>query len=95
MDENLSTTINEEDNGENFKANLEEMVGELRTQAMLLGGRSMCVTIANMIDEELAKPGKRTMADMKRIIKKVRNFCQIAVNHPVEKPVFGEEAAKE
>ena len=33
-------------------------------------------------------PGKRTMADMKRIVKKVRDFCQKAIDHHVEEPKF-------
>lgn len=91
MDEDVVQTMNEESPEGDIKAHFEEMVGELRTQAMLLGGRSMCVVIANMIDEDLAKPGKRTMADMKRIVKRVRDFCQKAVDHPVAQPKFGEE----
>ena len=58
---------------------------------MLLGARTMTLTIANMIDAEMNKPGKRTMADMKRIVKKVREFCQKAIDHPVETPKFGDE----
>ena len=70
MDENVAQTINEEISEEDLKARFEEIIGEVRTQAMLLGGRSMAVVIANMIDEDLSKPGKRTMADMRRIVKK-------------------------
>lgn len=91
MDEDVIQTVNEDGAEGDIKTKFEEMVGELRTQAMLLGGRSMCVVIANMIDEDLTKPGKRTMADMKRIVKRVRDFCQKAVDHPVATPKFGEE----
>lgn len=87
MDEKIETASKDE-----LKEAISEMTEEIRTQAMLLGGRSMCVVIANMIDEELHKPGKRTMNDLRRIIKKVREFCQIAVDHPVERPKFGDDA---
>lgn len=74
-----------------IETKVKDVVEKLRTQSMLLGARAMTVTIANIIDAEMNKPGKRTMADMKRIVKKVREFCQKAIDHPVEEPKFGEE----
>lgn len=74
-----------------LKDTIKEMMEKLRTQSMLLGGRSMTVVIANMIDAEMNKPGKRTNNDMKRIIKQVRQFCQTAIDHPVEQPKFEED----
>lgn len=85
-DENVSKEV-----GDKIEAKVKDVVKKLRTQSMLLGARAMTVTIANMIDAEMNKPGKRTMADMKRIVKKVREFCQKAIDHPVEEPKFGEE----
>ena len=60
----------------------------------MLGARTMAVTIANIINVELNKPGKRTMADMRRTVKKVLDFCQKAIDHEVETPKFGEEEGK-
>lgn len=101
MDENINVvedTTNEEtatNNVENeFKTKIENVVEKIRTQALLLGARSMCVTIANMIDGDINKPGKRSMADMRRIVKKVRDFCQTAINHTVETPSFDDEEEK-
>lgn len=98
MDENINVvedTTNEEtatnDIENEFKTKVENVVEKIRTQALLLGARSMCVTIANMIDGDINKPGKRSMADMRRIVKKVRDFCQKAIDHPVEQPKFGDE----
>ena len=93
MDENINV-VNEnaydaQDN--ELKEKLSDAVEKLRTQAMLLGARAMTVTIANMIDGDMNKPGKRTMADMRRLVKKVRDFCQKAIDHPVEQPKFGDE----
>ena len=68
-----------------------DVIEQTRTHAMLLGGRSMAVVVANMIDEAMRQPGKRTMNDMRRIVKKVRDFCQVAIDHPVEAPKFGED----
>lgn len=85
-DEDVSKEV-----GDKIESKVKDVVEKLRTQSMLLGARAMTVTIANMIDAEMNKPGKRTMADMKRIVKKVREFCQKAIDHPVEKPKFGEE----
>ena len=101
MDENINVVNENEDVATNDEANdtqdnelkekLSDAVEKLRTQAILLGARAMTVTIANMIDGDMNKPGKRTMADMRRLVKKVRDFCQKAIDHPVEQPKFGDE----
>ena len=101
MDENINVVNENEDVATNDEANdtqdnelkekLSDAVEKLRTQAMLLGARAMTVSIANMIDGDMNKPGKRTMADMRRLVKKVRDFCQKAIDHPVEQPKFGDE----
>lgn len=85
-DEDVSKEVRDK-----IEAKVKDIVEKLRTQNMLLGARAMTLTIANMIDAEMNKPGKRTMADMKRIVKKVREFCQKAIDHPVETPKFGDE----
>lgn len=85
-DEDVSKEV-----GDKIEAKVKDVVEKLRTQSMLLGARAMTLTIANMIDAEINKPGKRTLADMKRIVKKVREFCQKAIDHPVETPKFGDE----
>ena len=93
MDENINVVNENEDNTQDneLKEKLSDAVEKLRTQAMLLGARAMTVTIANMIDADINKPGKRTMADMRRLVKKVRDFCQKALDNPVEQPKFGDE----
>lgn len=93
MDENINVVNENEDNIQDneLKEKLSDAVEKLRTQATLLGARAMTVTIANMIDGDMNKPGKRTMADMRRLVKKVRDFCQKAIDHPVEQPKFGDE----
>lgn len=91
VNENEDIVMNDEEQGDEFKKKVEDVVEKIRTQALLLGARSMCVTIANMIDGDINKPGKRTMADMRRLVKKVRDFCQKAIDHPVEQPKFGDE----
>lgn len=85
----------EETATDELKEKVQDVVEKIRTQALLLGARSMTLTIANMIDTAMNAPGKRTMADMKRIIKKVRDFCQKAIDRPVEEPKFGEENKEE
>ena len=103
MDDNNINVVNEDTTNEEvatdsvdneFKSKVENVVEQIRTQALLLGARSMCVTIANIINAELNKPGKRTMADMRRTVKKVLDFCQKAIDHEVETPKFGEEEEK-
>jgi len=84
MDENIKN-IDEE----KLKESVNEVLEKVRTQAMLLGGRSMAMVIANIIDESMRQPGKRSMNDMKRIVKNVRDFCQKAIDVKVEIPKFG------
>ena len=94
VNENEDTVTNDEVNNtqdNELKEKLSDAVEKLRTQAMLLGARAMTVTIANMIDADINKPGKRTMADMRRLVKKVRDFCQKAIDREVEQPKFGDE----
>ena len=104
MDENINV-VNEnegvvvdnditDEQKDEFKDKVTDVVEKIRTQALLLGARTMAVTIANIINAELNKPGKRTMADMRRTVKKVLDFCQKAIDHEVETPKFGEEEEK-
>lgn len=104
MDENNTTPIEEQENPatepeevttDELKNKISETLEKIRTQALLTGARAMTVTIANMIDTAMNAPGKRTMADMKRLVKKVRDFCQKAIDHPVEEPKFTEEVKEE
>lgn len=78
-----------------LKSAINETLEKVRTHAMLTGARSMTVVIANMIDAEMNKPGKRTNNDLKRVIKQVRQFCQTAIEHEVEKPKFGSDGNEE
>lgn len=104
MDENNTTPIEEQENPatepeevttDELKNKISETPEKIRTQALLTGARAMTVTIVNMIDTAMNAPGKRTMADMKRLVKKVRDFCQKAIDHPVEEPKFIEEVKEE
>lgn len=104
MDENNTTPIEEQENPatepeevttDELKNKISETLEKIRTQALLTDARAMTVTIANMIDTAMNAPGKRTMADMKRLVKKVRDFCQKAIDHPVEEPKFTEEVKEE
>lgn len=70
MDENINVAskneniaTNNEEQSDEFKKKVEDVVEKIRTQSLLLGARTITVTIANMIDADLNKPGKRTMAD--------------------------------
>ena len=85
----------EEVETDEFKEKVQDVVEKIRTQALLIGARSMTLTIANMIDSAMTASGTRPMADMKRIVKKVRDFCQKAIDHPVEEPHFGTEGKEE
>ena len=82
-------------NVDELKNDVQEVMEKLRTQSMLLGGRSMALMIARMIDQDMTKPGKRSYNDLKRIIKEVRQFCQVAIDHEVETPTFGEVSNEE
>lgn len=79
--ENKNTElINTEDE---LKGTIEETLSKLRRQSMLLGGQAICKIILDKILVFERKPGSKSNNDHKRLIKDIKNFCEIGLSRKV------------
>lgn len=75
---------------------IEEQMGKLRRQAMLLGAQAMCSTILSKIVVVKQKPGKKTYRDYERLVNDIQQFCETGLSRKVNtdgetEPVENEE----
>lgn len=73
---------------EKMKEQINNVLEELRTQAMLLGCQSFCKVVLDIINKWEAEPSTKTMNDYKRIVKRIREFCITGLKNKVETPKF-------
>lgn len=75
---------------------IEETMSKLRMQSMLLGAQAMCQTILDKIIMFERTPGSKSNNDHKRLIKDIKNFCEVGLSRKVnadgETEVKGETA---
>ena len=91
MDETIKNTTAEEievstqteNTDDVFKKAIEEQPRKTARQNMLLGAQAMCSIILNKIAVAANKPGKRTLADYKRLTKDIEQFCRTGVSRKV------------
>lgn len=71
--------------GENdaLKEAMQATFEKLRRQSMLLGFQVSSQTILDKITAFERKPGSKSNNDHKRLIKDIKNFCEIAVSRKV------------
>ena len=79
-DENVQ--IDSEANDE-LKNAIEETLSKIRRQSMLLGAQAMCQTILDKITIFERKPGSKSNNDHKRLIKDIKNFCEVGLSRKV------------
>jgi hypothetical protein len=80
--EDLSDNNPNEEKDE-LKEAIEETLSNLRTQSMLLGAQAICQTVLDKITAFERKPGSKSNNDHKRLIKEIKNFCEIGVSRKV------------
>ena len=96
MDENnINVELEEEsleavDDGENTPVEkdkltqvIEEQMGKLHRQAMLMGAQAMCSTILSKIVVVKQKPGKKTYRDYERLVNDIEQFCTTGLSRKV------------
>lgn len=90
MDENENVEMQEEVvedvkdmSNDELKNAINESMNKLRLQAMYLGAQTMCSTILQKILVLEHKQGKITMNDYKRLIKDIKNFCNVALSKKI------------
>lgn len=66
-----------------LKDAIEDTLSKLRLQSMLLGGQAVCRTILDKIIAFERKPGSKSNNDHKRLIKDIRNFCEVGLSRKV------------
>lgn len=62
---------------------IEEQMGKLRRQAMLMGAQAMCSTILSKIVVVKQKPGKKTYRDYERLVNDIEQFCTTGLSRKV------------
>ena len=65
---------------ENLKSVIDDVVSKIRIQSMTLGAQAMCQTIVQKIYTFESSYGKKTTNDYKRLIKDIKNFCEIGLS---------------
>ena len=62
---------------------IEAQFEKIRRQSMLLGAQVMCHTILDKITVFERKPGSKSNNDHKRLIKEIKQFCEVGVSRKV------------
>ena len=88
---------NEEDP---LKEAINEQLKKIQRQNLLLGAQTICHTVLEKILKAEMQPGKRTMADYRRLIKDLKKFCQTGISRKVNtdgetEPIEDESATEE
>lgn len=76
------SNINPETKDE-LKDAIEETLSKLRRQSMLLGAQAICQTILDKITVFERKPGSKSNNDHKRLIKDIKQFCEVGLSRKV------------
>ena len=66
-----------------LKDAIEETLSKIRRQSMLLGAQAMCQTIIDKILMFERTPGSKSNNDHKRLIKDIKNFCEVGLSRKV------------
>lgn len=66
-----------------LKEAINEQLKKIQRQNLLLGAQTICHTVLEKILKAEMQPGKRTMADYRRLIKDLKKFCQTGISRKV------------
>ena len=80
-----------------LKDAISDTLSKIRRQSMLLGAQVMCQTVLDKITAFERKPGSKSNNDHKRLIKDIKQFCEIGLSRKVNydgetEPVENSEA---
>ena len=68
---------------DDLKDAIDEAMSKLRMQSMLLGAQAICQTILDKITTFERKPGSKSNNDHKRLIKEIKQFCEVGLSRKV------------
>lgn len=84
MEENKPIENQEENlSNDELKGAIEETLSKIRRQSMLLGAQVICQTILDKIITFERKPGSKSNNDHKRLIKDIKQFCEVGLSRTV------------
>lgn len=91
MDETMKNTTTEEleesaqpeNKDDAFKEAIDTQLRKIQRQNLLIGAQTMCSVILEKIVTAMSKPGKRTMADYKRLTKDIEQFCRVGISRKI------------
>ena len=71
-----------------FQATLEETMKKqfekVRMAGLLAGSKGICGVIVQYINQFNSSPGKRTLNDYRRLVKKINDFCSVSLSKKVD-----------
>lgn len=71
-----------------FQSALEEAMKKqfekVRMAGLLAGAKGICGTIAQYIHQFNVSPGKRTLNDYRRLVKKINEFCSVSLSKKID-----------
>ena len=67
----------------NVEETIDDTIVKFHRQSLLLGGQSACKLILDKIIAFEHKPGSKSNNDHKRLIKDIKNFCEIGLSRKV------------
>ena len=78
----------EEISNDEFQSALEDAMKKqfekVRMAGMLAGAKGMCGTIVQYIHQFNSSPGKRTLNDYRRLVKKINEFCSVSLSKTID-----------
>lgn len=80
LEEDIDVTPEAKDE---LKDAIDETLSKLRMQSMLLGAQAICQTILDKILVFERTPGSKSNNDHKRLIKDIKNFCEVGLSRKV------------
>ena len=76
-------TLDQSNEEDPLKEAINEQLKKIQRQNLLLGAQTICHTVLEKILKAEMQPGKRTMADYRRLIKDLKKFCQTGISRKV------------
>ena len=86
--ENTEQLNSEEVSDDKFQAALEEAMKQqfekVRMAGLLAGAKGICGVVVQYIHQFNNSPGKRTLNDYRRLVKKINDFCSVSLSKKVD-----------
>ena len=75
MDDEFQTALEE---------TMKKQFEKVRMAGLLAGAKGICGVVVQYINQFNNSPGKRTLNDYRRLVKKINEFCSVSLNKKVD-----------